>query len=202
MIAIIDYGMGNLRSVAKALERAGADVALLSSPPPARECAGIVLPGVGAFGDAMANLTAGGWDDWLRDALASGIPFLGICLGFQLLFSRGEESGGVPGLSIIPGTVGRLPATVTVPHMGWNQIRFPRSTPLFDGVADGAFVYFVHSYRVMPSDPLVAIAVTDYGGEFVSAAGRGNVWGVQFHPEKSQAVGLHILGNFVRMAKG
>jgi imidazole glycerol-phosphate synthase subunit HisH len=202
MIAIVDYGMGNLRSVAKALERAGATVSLLSSPVPARECAGIVLPGVGAFGDAMANLKAAGWDGWLRDAIAAGTPFLGICLGFQLLFSRSAEGGDVPGLSVIPGEVRRLPSTVTVPHMGWNQIRCLRPTLLLQGVKDGDYVYFVHSYRVVPADASVAAAVTDYGADFVSAAARGNVWGAQFHPEKSQEVGLRILKNFVGIAQG
>lgn len=202
MIAIVDYGMGNLRSVAKALERAGAKVSLLSAPPAGlRRAAGIVLPGVGAFGDAMANLRSSGWDGWIRDAIAAGTPFLGICLGFQLLFDRSEESRGVRGLAVIPGEVGRLPATVTVPHMGWNQIRPVRPTDLLQGVEDGDYAYFVHSYCARPADGAAAAAVTDYGGEFVSAIGRGNVWGVQFHPEKSQAVGLRILSNFVGMTK-
>ncbi len=202
MIAIVDYGMGNLRSVAKALERAGAKVSLLSAPPAGlRRAAGIVLPGVGAFGDAMANLRSAGWDGWIREAIAAGTPFLGICLGFQLLFERSEESGGVRGLAVIPGEVRRLSATVTVPHMGWNQLRLPRPTPLFAGVEGGAYVYFVHSYRVASDDASRVAAFTDYGGEFVSAIAEGNLWGVQFHPEKSQAVGLRILSNFVGMTK-
>lgn len=203
MIAIIDYGMGNLRSVGKALERAGGDVSLLSSPPAGgRRADGIVLPGVGAFGDAMDNLRSAGWDVWIRDALAAGTPFLGICLGFQLLFDRSEESGGAGGLAVVPGEVRRLPATVTVPHMGWNQIRPTRPTPLLEGVKDGDYAYFVHSYCARPADPAAAAAVTDYGGDFVSAIARENVWGVQFHPEKSQSVGLRILRNFVGVTKG
>jgi len=200
MIAVVDYGMGNLRSVAKALEHLGASVTVLSAPAPAGTYSGIVLPGVGAFGDAVANLEEQGWDSWLRDAISAGTPFLGICLGLQLLFTRSEEGGDVRGLNVIGGTVRRFPPSVIVPHMGWNQLRIARETPLLAGVKDGDFVYFVHSYRVVPEDALVAAAVSDYGGEFVSAVVKGNVWGVQFHPEKSQEVGLTILRNFIRTA--
>jgi glutamine amidotransferase len=200
MIAIVDYGLGNLRSVEKAFHFLSAPASILSKPVPASRCSGVVLPGVGAFGEAMRNLKAAGWDGWLREAIGAGLPFLGICLGLQLLFSRSEEGGDFPGLNVLPGRVRRLPLSLTVPHMGWNQLNIAHPTPLLSGVSDGAFVYFVHSYQVVPDDPKVIAATTDYGGRFVSAVASNNVWGVQFHPEKSQSVGLRILRNFIQVS--
>ncbi len=199
MIAIIDYGMGNLRSVEKALEALGASASILSSPGPLEDYSAVILPGVGAFGDAMRNLTEQKWDKSIRKAAEGGKPLLGICLGLQLLFTRSEEGGSHRGLGLLPGQVVKLPSTVRVPHMGWNRIRFPKTSALFRGVSEGAYVYFVHSYYVAPEDPAAVAAVTDYGVEFASAVSRENIYGLQFHPEKSQAVGLKILENFLKI---
>jgi len=200
LIGIIDYGMGNLRSVEKALEHLGARCAILNRPEEAVGLAGFILPGVGAFARAMENLRAGGWVEEIRRIAGEGYPLLGICLGHQLLFSRSEEGKGAEGLDFIPGRVVRLPETAgIIPHMGWNQLRFPRPHPLFSGLEEGSWVYFVHSYVAGPEDPGVVTAVTDYGGEFVSAVSRENIHGLQFHPEKSQAAGLKILENFIRI---
>ena len=201
MIGIVDYGMGNLRSVEKALEHLGARCSILTEPGNPDELAGVILPGVGAFSRAMDNLRAGGWPEWIREVAEGGIPLLGICLGLQLLFSRSEEGAGDTGLDLLPGRVVRLPERAKIiPHMGWNQLRFRQRSPLFEGVGEGSWVYFVHSYIAVPGDPAVIAAVTDYGGEFVSAVSRGNIHGLQFHPEKSQATGLRILENFIRLA--
>ncbi len=201
MIGIIDYGMGNLRSVEKALVHLGGDCRLLDRPDEAGGCSGIILPGVGAFSAAMANLRAGDWVEAIRGIADSGRPLLGICLGLQLLFSRSEEGAGGTGLGLLPGRVVRLPpAAGIIPHMGWNQLDLREPSPLFRGIAGGSYVYFVHSYVAVPEDPGVIAAVTDYGGEFVSAVSRGNIHGLQFHPEKSQATGLRILENFIRIA--
>ncbi len=203
MIGIIDYGMGNLRSVEKAVEHLGGDCSILSRPEETRRCRGFILPGVGAFPRAMENLRAGGWVEEIRRIAAGGRPLLGICLGLQLLFGRSEEGPGDTGLGLLPGRVLRLPEEAgIIPHMGWNQLRFRKSHPLFAGVENGGYVYFVHSYVAVPEEPEVILSVTDYGGEFVSAAGQGNILGLQFHPEKSQAVGLKILENFIRLVEG
>ena len=202
MIAIIDYGMGNLRSVEKAFESLGASCAILSSPVSLPERAGVVLPGVGAFGAAMRNLESGGWVDWIRETVAAGTPFLGICLGHQLLFSESEEGGIFSGLGLFPGRVVMLPSSVRIPHMGWNRLHLIGTTPLFTGIPEGSFVYFVHSYYVEPEDPAVVAATASYGVEFAASVGRKNVFGVQFHPEKSQAVGLRILKNFLDVVNG
>ncbi|MEA1927283.1 MAG: imidazole glycerol phosphate synthase subunit HisH [Candidatus Auribacterota bacterium] len=198
MIAIIDYGMGNLRSVEKALESLGAECAILSSPSPRDQYAGIILPGVGAFGDAMENLRREGWIDWIRDTVESGMPFLGICLGLQLLFNWSDEGEGAQGLGIIPGKVVKFPPEVgIIPHMGWNRLKMESGTPLFSGIDRDSYVYFVHSYYVLPDQAEVIAATTDYGIDFVSAIARNNIYGLQFHPEKSQAIGLKILNNFL-----
>lgn len=201
MIAIIDYGMGNLRSVEKALEALGASSAILSSPGSLEEYSAVILPGVGAFGDAMRNLAEYKWDELIRGTIKEGKPFLGICLGLQLLFTQSEEGGSHRGLDLLPGKVVRLPSSVRVPHMGWNQLNFPKVSGLFRGVPEGAFVYFVHSYYAVPEDPATVAATTDYGVKFASAIARDNIFGFQFHPEKSQAVGLRILGNFLELAQ-
>lgn len=201
MIALIDYGSGNLRSAAKALARVGGDVRLVTRPADVAGAAAVVLPGVGAFGDCVRNLRAAGLDAALRDFIASGKPFLGICVGLQMLFEGGAENPGVAGLGVLPGTVPRFAANgLKVPHMGWNRlsIRQPKC-PLLAGIADGSRVYFVHSFYPQPRQTDVVAATTDYGVEFCAVVWAGNVFATQFHPEKSQAVGLKMLENFVRL---
>lgn len=206
MITIIDYGMGNLRSVQKGFEKLGFTAKVTANPADLHDAERLVLPGVGAFKDCMDNLREGGFIEPIRRHVAGGRPFLGICLGLQLLFTESEEFGRHQGLGIIPGKVVRFPGDMhiageelKVPHMGWNQIRLRQDAPLFRGIADGTSVYFVHSYYVIPDDPTVVAAVTDYGIEFCSAIRRDNVMATQFHPEKSQQIGLQILRNFGEM---
>lgn len=202
MIAVIDYGMGNLRSVSKALEYLGASVRVTGEAAVIRQAEKIVLPGVGAFPAAMRELTARRLVDPVKEAIASGKPYLGICLGLQLLFESGEEDGGAQGLGILPGTVKRLPAgpPLKIPHMGWNQVTRTRKVcPLLQGVADGSFFYFVHSYYAQPLDPSVTALETEYGVPFVSMIWRDRLFATQFHPEKSQAVGLQLLENFLTL---
>jgi glutamine amidotransferase len=203
MIALIDYGSGNLRSVEKALARVGGDVRIVSAPADVLAADAVVLPGVGAFGDCVGNLAKLGLVDALREFIASQRPFLGICVGLQMLFETGTESPGVPGLGILPGTVPRFPdGKLKVPHMGWNQLRIKQSDcPLLRGVPDGSHVYFVHSYYGQPRDNSVVAATTEYGIEFAAALWRDNIFATQFHPEKSQAVGLKMLENFVELQK-
>ncbi len=188
--------MGNLRSVQKAFEKVGAEAQVIASPRELQGAAGIVLPGVGAFGQAMQNLSAAGWVEPLREACVSGLPFIGICLGMQLLFESSEEMGQHPGLGILAGDVRRFTGNLKVPQMGWNQIHIRQSNPLLRGVPDGSFAFFVHSYYCMPRDESLVLATTEYGNEFASIVGRENVFGAQFHPEKSQTVGLKMLENF------
>ena len=197
-IAIIDYGMGNLRSVQKGLERVGFPAEVTRDAQRIAAAVGVVLPGVGAFGACMDNLRAYGLEEAVRHVIRRGTPFLGICLGMQLLFDESEEFGPVKGLGIFPGRVVRFVDTpgLQVPHMGWNQIRKRQDPPHLRGITDGAFVYFVHSYYVVPADPSLTATSTEYGGEFTSAVCRDNVFATQYHPEKSQAVGLQILENF------
>jgi glutamine amidotransferase len=227
MIALVDYGMGNLRSVEKALARGGADVRIVSDRADVLAANALVVPGVGAFGDCMKNLARLKLTDAIREFIATGRPFLGICLGMQGLFESSEEAPGVKGLAVFPGTVPRFhfngvgagftPAereagapvkgaatgvALKVPHMGWNQLRIKRlGCPLLRGVADGSFVYFVHGYYCKPADPAVVCGTTEYGIEFCSMLWSGNVFATQFHPEKSQAIGLKMLENFVRLAE-
>ena len=204
MIAIIDYGMGNLRSVQKGLERVGFAAEVTRDAERIGAAAGVVLPGVGAFGACMDNLRTYGLVDTVRTVIRRGTPFLGICLGMQLLFEESEEFGPVPGLGIFPGRVVRFAESpeLKVPHMGWNQIRKRQDPPHLRGIADGAFVYFVHSYYVVPADPSLAATSTEYGLDFVSAIAKDNVFATQYHPEKSQAVGLRILENFGKIVSG
>jgi glutamine amidotransferase len=203
-IAVIDYGMGNLRSVQKGLERVGVPAEITRDPERIRTAPGVVLPGVGAFGACMENLRAYDLIGTVRQVVARGTPFLGICLGMQLLFDESEEFGPVPGLRILPGRVVRFAdqAGLKVPHMGWNRIHKRQDVPHLRGVDDGAFVYFVHSYYVVPSDPALVATSTAYGVEFASAVARDNLFATQYHPEKSQAVGLTILENFGRVVGG
>jgi imidazole glycerol-phosphate synthase subunit HisH len=199
MIAIIDYGAGNLRSVQRALERAGADVIITGDPMVIKSADGAVLPGVGAFGEGMAQLELRGLVLPIDQFIAAGKPFLGICLGMQLLFTTSEEMGHYDGLGVFKGTVRRFADAPgrKVPHVGWNQLHIRQPNPLLDGVAGDSFAYFVHSYYVDPVRPELVVATTDYGLDFASVVARGNVFGVQFHPEKSQGVGAAILNNFV-----
>ena len=201
MIAIVDYDMGNLKSVQKAFEAVGHLAAVTRDPKAIADASHVVLPGVGAFGDCMRNLERYGLVEPVTKAIAAGKPFLGICLGFQLLFSESEEFGTHRGLGVIPGKVVRFPsngspAHLKVPHMGWNAIAIGKRPPVLEGVPDGAFMYFVHSYYVVPDDRAVACTMTDYGTPFVSSIARDNIFACQFHPEKSQAEGLKIIRNF------
>jgi imidazole glycerol-phosphate synthase subunit HisH len=204
IIAIIDYGMGNLRSVQKGIERVGFTAEVTRDCARITAAAGVVLPGVGAFGACMENLRLYGLVDTVRQVIQRGTPFLGICLGMQLLFDESEEFGRVPGLGVFPGRVVRFQdrPDLKVPHMGWNQIRKQQDAPHLRGIDDGAFVYFVHSYYVVPADPSLTATSTDYGVEFTSAIAHGNVFATQYHPEKSQAVGLQILRNFGELVSG
>lgn len=198
MIAIVDYGMGNLRSVQKALERVGAQAEITAAPERVAAAAGVVLPGVGAFGEAMRNLERAGLVEPLCQAAAAR-PFLGICLGQQLLFEESEELGYHRGLGLLPGRVARFSGPLKVPHVGWNQVHIVQPSPLLDGVADNSFAYFVHSYFVIPSDPALTLADTEYGVRFASIVGRQSLFGIQFHPEKSQETGLRILASFASL---
>ncbi|HND50960.1 MAG TPA: imidazole glycerol phosphate synthase subunit HisH [Pirellulaceae bacterium] len=198
MIAIIDYQMGNLRSVQKGFEKVGFDAEITSDPARLAAAEKIVLPGVGAFGDAMAELRARDLIGPIRDAVAAGKPFLGICLGLQLLFDVGYEGGEYEGLGILRGKVVRfdVPHEFKVPHMGWNQARIVRRAPILDGLADGCHFYFVHSYYVVPEDAGVVAIETTYHQPFCAMVWRDRLYATQFHPEKSQADGLKLLKNF------
>ena len=201
MIALIDYGSGNLRSAEKALTRVGGDVRIVNDPAAVRAADAVVLPGVGAFGDCVNNLRALKLDGAIQEFIGTGKPFLGICVGLQMLFEGGEESPAVKGLAILAGHVPRFAAgDLKVPHMGWNQLRVRQpGCPLLAGVADGSHVYFVHSFYGAPKDAGVVAATTEYGVEFASVIWQGNVFATQFHPEKSQAVGLQMLANFAKL---
>lgn len=204
MIAVVDYGMGNLRSVQKALEHVGGEARIVSAPAEVDEAEKVVLPGVGAFADAIARLRETGLDQAVLRAIRQGRAFLGICLGFQLLFDVSYENGEYTGLGVLPGKVVRFefsPAVtgqnLKVPHMGWNRVQCRADCPLFSGVENGSYVYFVHSYHAVCINDHHVAAVTDYGYSFPSAVWMGNAFATQFHPEKSQAVGLRMLKNFV-----
>lgn len=208
-IAIIDYGMGNLRSVAKALEYVGAEARIVSAPSDVAGAAGLCLPGVGAFGQAMERLRAAGWPDYIRSWIGEDRPFLGICLGLQLLFTASEEFGPVAGIDAVSGRVVRFrgPAYerhgdepgLKVPQIGWNELRVVKDHPIVQDIPAGARAYFVHSYYGVPDDPTWTTIVTEHGVEFTAAVSRGNVFASQFHPEKSGDVGLGMLTNFVRL---
>lgn len=198
-VAVIDYGMGNLRSVAKAFEKVGGRVGILDRPDPDGGWDALVLPGVGALGDCVKGLGATGLDSWIGDWIAADRPFFGICLGLQALFEHSEE-GDVAGLGVFRGKVRRfrIEASLKVPHMGWNSVAFrAEDDPFRDGLLDGDQFYFDHTYHVVPEDPVLAWGETDYGGPFVSAIRRGNCLATQFHPEKSQAKGLQMYRTFL-----
>ncbi len=199
-MAVLDYGIGNLRSAEKALQHVGADAALTADPERVADADAVVLPGVGSFGPCAAALASSGLDTVARRAVAEGVPFLGICVGMQLLYESSEESPGAVGLGVLPGTVRRLPAGVKHPQMQWNTLEVRRDDELFEGLGADPWMYFVHSFAAEVTEDVVATC--DYGGPVVAAARRGSVWAVQFHPEKSGRPGLDLLANFVRIAAG
>ena len=204
MIAIVDYDMGNVRSVQKAFEAVGYSAVVTRSPKAIADASHVVLPGVGAFGDCMRNLETYKLVGPIKQAIKSGKPFLGICLGFQLLFDESVEFGTHRGLGVIAGKVVRFPASLSngspqplkVPHMGWNSLVTRQRSPMLEGIPDTAYMYFVHSYYVVPDDASLVSTMTDYGTAFASSVARDNIFACQFHPEKSQAGGLRIIKNF------
>jgi len=199
MIAIIDYGMGNLRSIHKAFEHVGHPAVVTRSPAVIADASHVVLPGVGAFPDCMRNLERFGLIEPIHKAIRSGKPFLGVCLGLQLLFTEGEEFGPHPGLGVLKGRVVRFAdgaRGLKIPHMGWNQVTRVRPLALLNGIAEGAYFYFVHSYYVVPDDQALVATTTSYGVEFVSSIQQENLFACQFHPEKSQGAGLTLLRAF------
>ena len=211
MIAVIDSGIANLRSVQKGFERVGAEARIVEDADALAGAAGIVLPGVGAFADGIAKLVSRGFVEPLRRAIEGGTPVLGICLGLHFLFSESEEFGRHRGLDLLPGRVRRFDeGTLTrpdpalrlkVPHMGWNRVRIERPAPILAGLPQDPFFYFVHSYYVEPADPAVIAGTTEYGVRFTSVIWRDNLFATQFHPEKSQASGLQVLRNFAALAR-
>jgi glutamine amidotransferase len=203
MIAIIDYGMGNLRSVEKGFLKVGVEVEVTNRPEDVNNADAVVLPGVGAFKDCMQELTNLDLVDAVVDAIKKGKPYLGICLGLQVLFSESVEFGRCRGLDIFRGKVVRFEnGDLKIPQMGWNQLNIKNDTPLFNDIPDKSYFYFVHSYYVAPEDDAIIAATTDYGVEFTSAVCKDNVYAVQFHPEKSQTLGLRLLENFGKIVAG
>ena len=214
MIALIDYGISNLRSVQKAFEHLGASVTLVDTPEMVAKAERLILPGVGAFPAGMKGLQERGLIEPIKQAARAGKPLIGICLGMQLLFESSDEMGETQGLGLLTGHVTKIKmqetaeaksalrishSTLKIPHMGWNQLDLVSDHPLMRGLASGSYAYFVHSYAVYPERRDIVLATTDYGGPFAAIVGRGNVCGLQFHPEKSQAVGLRLLENFLEM---
>jgi glutamine amidotransferase len=199
VIGIVDYGRGNLRSVEKALEKVGFEATIMTSPEDLDRVDGLILPGVGAFADAMEALNSGGWTLPITQFARSDRPFLGICLGMQVLFEFGEEHGVHAGLGLLEGRVVKFPPGGKIPHMGWNSLKLEQPSRLLEGIPNESYFYFVHSYYVLPSDQRDIIASSDYGVVFPAVVGKDNVWGTQFHPEKSSPWGLQILTNFGKL---
>lgn len=197
LVTVLDYGIGNLRSAQKALEHCGADARLTADPALVAAADGVVLPGVGAFGACMRALRDAGLEAVCHDAVASGRPFMGICVGMQMLFSRSDETPDAVGLGIIPGDIRWITDELPRPQMQWNQLRLERPDPMFDGLGDSPWVYFVHSLHGVPADPTAVVATCDYGGTVNAVFRSGNVFATQFHPEKSGGAGLALLRNFV-----
>ncbi len=201
MIVIIDYGMGNLRSVQKGFEKVGCAARISDRSQDIKKADAVVLPGVGAFADCMEALKKFQLIDPLLEALESGKPFLGICLGLQLLFTESHEFGHTKGLGVIPGVVERFPDDLKVPHMGWNSLNIKKRAPILQDLPNDPYFYFVHSYYVVPEDEGVIATTTNYGQEFVSMIWKDNIYAVQFHPEKSQQIGLRVLKRFGELIK-
>ena len=201
MIAIVDYGAGNLRSVEKTLERLGHPAVLTCEPEEVLSADGVILPGVGSARGIMGGLRKLDLVEPVREVIARGTPFLGICMGLQVLLTASDE-GDEPCLNVVPGRVRRLPEGLKVPHMGWNNVRQVVSHPIWEGIQDGSYFYFVHSYYVDPQDPTVTIGEAEYGIPFTTAIGTDNVMGTQFHPEKSGPMGLKIYDNFAKLVRG
>ena len=197
MIAIVDYGAGNLRSVAKAVEKLGYSPEVTGDPQKVRNAKAVILPGVGASDSAMTALKERGLVEPLRAVIRDGVPFFGVCLGLQLLLESSEE-GSMPCLSVVPGRVKRFPNSVKTPHMGWNEVNFERDHPVLEGVESGSYFYFVHSYYADPEDQSLVLGTTDYASQFCSVIARDNLVATQFHPEKSGGVGLRLYENFLR----
>jgi glutamine amidotransferase len=197
-VAVVDYGVGNLRSVEKAFAAAGCNALVSTDKSVLREADALVLPGVGAFGACMKALCERGFDEVIIDRASKGTPVLGVCVGMQMLFEESEEFGRTSGLGLLRGRVRRFSDELLVPQVGWNQIRQTRPHSLLKGIDDGAFFYFVHSFFCEPADRGAIVAETEYGSDYASVVGQKNIYGVQFHPEKSQAAGLRLLGNFAR----
>ncbi len=202
MIAIMDYDAGNIKSVEKALQRLGQEVVITRDAARILTADKVILPGVGAFGDAMKNLKEYGLVEVIHQVVERGIPFLGICLGLQLLFERSDESKGVEGLGILKGEICRIPEAegLKIPHMGWNSLQFPNDGKLFRGIDEGAYVYFVHSYYLKADEEEIVKATTEYSTHIHASVEKGNVFACQFHPEKSSDVGLRVLKNFVELS--
>ena len=198
MIAIVDYGMGNLRSVTNAFHKIGADVVVTRDRAAIRNAHALVVPGVGAFGKCVENLKGFGLFDLLKEEIASGKPYLGICLGMQILLESSEEAPGVKGLGVIKGRVAKFLGAMKIPHMGWNSVDIVRPGPVLEAIPAGSYFYFVHSYYPDPAED-VSATITDYGVRFTSSLGRGSIFASQFHPEKSQGIGLKLLRNFVSL---
>lgn len=199
-IGIVDYGLGNRRSVEKAVEHVDAQAVLSSDHDALRACDGVILPGVGAFPSGMEHLRAGGFDDLLHELAQTGVPLFGACLGMQLLFDASSEHGGTAGLGLIPGDVRKLDAPgLKLPHIGWSEVRWRRTSPLLDGLPDPSVFYHVHSYVPHPQDEGDVLGVSSYGTDFASVVARGSVFGAQFHPEKSSLHGLRMLRNFAAL---
>lgn len=201
MVAVIDYDAGNIKSVEKALVHLGADVVVTREPEKILNADKVILPGVGAFGDAMEKINGYGLEPVIHKVVDKGTPFLGICLGLQLMFERSDEAPNVKGLSLLKGEILRIPVGeyVKIPHMGWNSLRFMNNGRLFDGIDEGAYVYFVHSYYLKAADENIVTAVTEYNTCIHASVEKDNIFACQFHPEKSSSVGLKMLDNFLRL---
>ena len=204
MIAIIDYGAGNLRSVVNAVRFIGCDTKIIQTPEELSEADGVILPGVGAFGDAMRCLRESRLAEAIPGYIRSGKPLLGICIGLQMLFEESEENPGIPGLGIYKGKIVRIPAGegIKIPHMGWNSIKAQKESLLFRGIKEDSYVYFVHSYYLRSENRSIVTARTEYGVEIDAAIGAGNVFATQFHPEKSGEVGIRMLRNYIEFVEG
>lgn len=204
MIAIIDYDAGNIKSVQKALQKLGEEAVITRDRDVLLKADKVILPGVGAFGNAMEKIHEYGLYDVIHEIVKKGTPFLGICLGLQLLFEESEESPGIKGLSILKGKISRIPdnnGTLKIPQIGWNSLQFPNKGKLYQGIEEGCYVYFVHSYYLQAEDPAIVVAATEYGTQIHASVEKDNVFACQFHPEKSSTVGLKILENFIQLGK-